>query len=83
MAELAPFPYDYQFRVILIGDPTVGKSALLRQFTDGKFTEMTDPTVGVDFSAKMMQIEGKQIKLQLWDTAGHERFRSITRSYYR
>ena len=81
MAEIAP--YDYQFRLILIGDPTVGKSALLRQFTEDKFAETSEPTVGVDFSAKMMQIDGKQIKLQLWDTAGHERFRSITRSYYR
>ena len=81
MVEITP--YDYQFRVILIGDPTVGKSALLRQFTEGRYTEQTEPTVGVDFSAKMMQIAGKQVKLQLWDTAGHERFRSITKSYYR
>ncbi|GCC29415.1 ras-related protein Rab-39A-like [Chiloscyllium punctatum] len=74
----------YQFRLIVIGDSTVGKSCLLRRFTDGKFNDVSDPTVGVDFFARLVEIEpGKRIKLQLWDTAGQERFRSITRSYYR
>lgn len=70
-------PYDYQFRVILIGDSTVGKSTLLRVFTDSQFTTWSDPTVGVDFFAKTVLIrDGKvRIKLQLWDTAGQEKFR--------
>ncbi|XP_047736925.1 ras-related protein Rab-39B [Hyalella azteca] len=76
--------FDYQFRLILIGDTTVGKSSLLRYFTDGKFFEVSDPTVGVDFFARLVEVaDGTRIKLQLWDTAGQERFRSITRSYYR
>ncbi|KAK7605299.1 hypothetical protein V9T40_007157 [Parthenolecanium corni] len=76
--------FDYQFRLILIGDSTVGKSSLLKSFTDGKFAEVSDPTVGVDFFAKFVEIKGnKRVKLQLWDTAGQERFRSITKSYYR
>uniref|UniRef100_T1JME3 Ras-related protein Rab-39B n=1 Tax=Strigamia maritima TaxID=126957 RepID=T1JME3_STRMM len=76
--------FDYQFRLILIGDSTVGKSSLLKAFTDGKFAEISDPTVGVDFFARLVEIDdGKRVKLQLWDTAGQERFRSITRSYYR
>jgi len=76
--------FDYQFRLILIGDTTVGKSSLLRYFTDGKFSELQDPTVGVDFFARLVQVrDGARIKLQLWDTAGQERFRSITKSYYR
>jgi len=77
-------PFHYQFRLILIGDSTVGKSTLLRVFTDGQFTETCDPTVGVDFFARTIEIKnGIRIKLQLWDTAGQEKFRSITRSYYR
>ena len=70
-------PYDYQFRVILIGDSTVGKSTLLRVFTDSQFTTWSDPTVGVDFFAKTVHIrDGKvRIKLQIWDTAGQEKFR--------
>jgi len=78
-----PF-FEYQFRVILIGDSGVGKSSLLRCFTDGTFFEVSDPTVGVDFFARVLKVaDGTPIKLQLWDTAGHERFRSITKSYYR
>lgn len=76
--------FEYQFRLILIGDSTVGKSSLLKYFTDGKFAEVSDPTVGVDFFARLIEVnDGKRIKLQLWDTAGQERFRSITKSYYR
>ncbi len=74
----------FQFRLILIGDSTVGKSSLLRNFTDGTFAEVSDPTVGVDFFARVVRVnDGTRIKLQLWDTAGQERFRSITKSYYR
>lgn len=73
-----------QFRLILIGDSTVGKSSLLRYFSDGKFAEVSDPTVGVDFFARLVNVRGgARVKLQLWDTAGQERFRSITKSYYR
>jgi len=76
--------YDYQFRLILIGDSTVGKSSLLRFFSDGKFAEVSDPTVGVDFFSRLVTVQsGARVKLQLWDTAGQERFRSITKSYYR
>lgn len=83
MASLPDVPYVYQFRLIIIGDSTVGKSSLLRQFTEGKYLEFSDPTVGVDFHAKVVKVDGNPLKLQLWDTAGQERFRAITRSYYR
>jgi len=77
-------PFCYQFRLILIGDSTVGKSSLLKSFTDSKFCEVSDPTVGVDFFASLIEVnDGTRIKLQCWDTAGQERFRSITKSYYR
>ncbi|KAI1699651.1 ras family domain-containing protein [Ditylenchus destructor] len=76
--------FHYQYRIILIGDSTVGKSSLLRYFTEGKSAEISDPTVGVDFYARMVEIKPNyRIKLQLWDTAGQEKFKSITRSYYR
>ena len=58
----------------------VGKSCLLLQFTDKRFQPVHDLTIGVEFGARMINIEGKQIKLQIWDTAGQEAFRSITRS---
>lgn len=66
----------YQFRLIVIGDSTVGKSCLIRCFTEGRFAQVSDPTVGVDFFSRLVEIEpGKRIKLQIWDTAGQERFR--------
>ncbi|KAG7256900.1 hypothetical protein CRUP_008739 [Coryphaenoides rupestris] len=65
----------YQFRLIVIGDSTVGKSCLIRRFTEGRFAQVSDPTVGVDFFSRLVEIEpGKRIKLQIWDTAGQERF---------
>merc|ERR1712157_220759 len=56
---------------------------LLLQFSDKRFRADHDLTIGVEFGARLITIENKQIKLQIWDTAGQESFRSITRSYYR
>ncbi|KAM8964664.1 ras-related protein Rab-2A [Sarcophilus harrisii] len=75
--------YAYLFKYIIIGDTGVGKSCLLLQFTDKRFQPVHDLTIGVEFGARLVSIDGKQIKLQIWDTAGQESFRSITRSYYR
>mmetsp|Transcript_12611 Transcript_12611/g.18076 ORF Transcript_12611/g.18076 Transcript_12611/m.18076 type:complete len:216 (-) Transcript_12611:241-888(-) len=75
--------YSYLFKYIIIGDTGVGKSCLLLQFTDKRFQPVHDLTIGVEFGARMINIENKPIKLQIWDTAGQESFRSITRSYYR
>ena len=75
--------HHFLFKYIIIGDSGVGKSCLLLQFTDKRFEASHDLTIGVEFGARMITIEEKQIKLQVWDTAGQESFRSITRSYYR
>jgi Ras-related protein Rab-2A len=67
----------------------VGKSCLLLQFTDKRFQPVHDLTIGVEFGARMITLGGEgatpevPVKLQIWDTAGQESFRSITRSYYR
>ncbi|KAH8584694.1 Rab2 GTPase [Cryptosporidium sp. chipmunk genotype I] len=61
----------------------VGKSCLLLQFTDRRFRVDHDLTIGVEFGARIVNLDSKKIKLQIWDTAGQESFRSITRSYYR
>ena len=75
--------YSYLFKYIIIGDTGVGKSCLLLQFTDKRFRNDHDITIGVEFGSRMIQLDNKEIKLQIWDTAGQESFRSITRSYYR
>ena len=61
----------------------VGKSSIVLQFLDNKFKDYHDATIGVEFGSKIAQVGQKTIKLQIWDTAGQENFRSITRSYYR
>ncbi|KAL4483919.1 hypothetical protein ABPG72_013925 [Tetrahymena utriculariae] len=75
--------YAYLFKYIIIGDTGVGKSCILSQFIDKRFKEKHDVTIGVEFGARMISFDNKNIKLQIWDTAGQESFRSITRSYYR
>ncbi|CAD8159541.1 unnamed protein product [Paramecium pentaurelia] len=75
--------YHYLFKFIIIGDTSVGKSCILYQFLEQKFRVTHEMTVGVEFGAKILDLENKQIKLQIWDTAGQETFKSITRQYYR
>ena len=61
----------------------VGKSCILLQFTDNKFRNQHELTIGVEFGAKTIEINGKLIKIQIWDTAGQEAFQAITRTYYK
>jgi len=75
--------YDYLFKILLIGDSSVGKSSILLRFADGIYTDTYISTIGVDFKIKTINNNGKTCKLQIWDTAGQERFRTITTSYYR
>eukprot|EP00913_Durusdinium_trenchii_P018725 g17595.t2 len=73
----------HQRSVMSVGDAGVGKSCLLLQFTDKRFRAEHDMTIGVEFGHRFVDIEAERIKLQIWDTAGQEAFRSITRAYYR
>ncbi|XP_009404831.2 ras-related protein RIC1-like [Musa acuminata AAA Group] len=75
--------YDYLFKLLLIGDSSVGKSCLLIRFADDSYVDSYISTIGVDFKIRTVELDGKTIKLQIWDTAGQERFRTITSSYYR
>ena len=75
--------YDYLFKIIIIGDSSVGKSSVLARFVEDRFSAQYISTIGVDFRIKTVQVDNKIIKLQMWDTAGQERFRTITSSYYR
>jgi len=73
--------YDYSFKLTMVGDSSVGKTSIIKQYIYDIFTDR-EPTIGIDFGAKMIKICDKNIKLFIWDTAGQEAFRSITRSYY-
>jgi len=82
---MSAISWHYVFKFIITGDAAVGKSSLLVRLTDQRFLANPDPTLGVEFGTKLITIpdENKIVKLQCWDTAGTESFRSITRSYYR
>jgi small GTP-binding protein len=71
------------FRYIIIGDTEVGKSSILLQFTEQQFNSEHDMTIGVEMGSKTVKVGGKNVKLEIWDTAGQESYLAITRSYYR
>jgi len=75
--------HHYLFKFITLGSSSVGKSSLLLRFTEKKYKAEHDPTIGVEFGSRDIKINGKALKLQIWDTSGMESFISITRSYYR
>ena len=75
--------YDYSFKIATIGCTHVGKTAIVNRFCDDKFKSVWEATIGVDFSSAFLKVQGKQIKFQIWDTAGQEKFASIITNYYK
>ena len=73
----------HRFKIVLVGDVSVGKTSLILQITDNKFKEEYVPSVGVDFFSKTIRYKDKQLKLQIWDSAGQEKYRSLIPSYIR
>lgn len=74
----------FSFTVMLLGDSCTGKTCLLIRYKDGTFLNNNFiSTVGIDYRSKLLEIDKYRVKLQIYDTAGQERFRSITSSYYR
>eukprot|EP01147_Barroeca_monosierra_P006270 gene6270-7446_t len=74
---------DLELKILIIGDSNCGKSCLLMRFTDDTFDEHMGPTIGVDFKNKDLVLNGQKIRLTVWDTAGQDRFKTLTASYYR
>jgi Ras-related protein Rab-2A len=74
---------DYLFRYIIVGDVSVGKSCIMLRFSSNQFREEHELTIGVEFAIKFYEIKNKNIKIQIWDTAGEEAFQSITKNYYK
>lgn len=70
-------------KAIVVGDGGVGKSCLQLRFTQASFRHTHEVTIGVEFGARSVVIDGRPVKMYIWDTAGQENFRAITRSYYR
>ena len=83
MASSSAINFNYLFKYIIIGDAAVGKSNILLRYAHGQFKDEYQLTIGVEFGAKNIEIKNKIYRIQIWDTAGQENFRSITRAYYK
>ena len=72
------------YKILLLGDSTVGKTCFLLRYVDDSFLDLHMATIGLDYRLKTLILEEQKIvKVQLWDTAGQDKFRAITRNYYK
>ena len=75
---------DLVYKILLLGDSEVGKSCFLMRYSDDVFVDNYITTIGLDYKLKYIQLEsGETIKVQLWDTAGQDRYRTIAKNYYK
>ena len=83
MALAGDKDHDHQFKLLIVGNSSVGKSAILLRFADDKYDESYVSTIGIDFKVRSIDLDGTRVKMQIWDTAGQEKFRTIGTAYYR
>lgn len=76
-------PFDIQVKVVLLGNPAVGKSSILKRFVLGNCSQDTENTVGAKFMGKLLTVGDSTVKLNIWDTAGQERYQSFSKLYCR
>ena len=73
--------YDYTFKILLLGDASVGKTSFTKRYCYNVFNPSERLTIGVDFHVKTIEMNNKKIKLQIWDVGGEERFRFLLPTY--
>ncbi len=78
-----PKSYDFFIKTILVGDPGVGKTSVINRIIDDEFQDIYSATIGLDLKSKQIKKDNRVIKLDLWDTAGQEKFRSISSIHYK
>ena len=72
------------YKILILGDSSVGKTCFLTRYAENTFQEAYFSTIGIDYKLKNVEMEnGKTVKLQIWDTAGQDRFRALAKSYYK
>jgi small GTP-binding protein len=72
-----------KYNLLLLGDSNVGKTSIFMKYTQNEFKGNYNSSIGIDFQIKNINYKDKNYSLQIYDTAGQERFRGITKSYYR
>eukprot|EP00826_Nyctotherus_ovalis_P066130 TRINITY_DN9753_c0_g1_i1.p1 TRINITY_DN9753_c0_g1~~TRINITY_DN9753_c0_g1_i1.p1 ORF type:complete len:206 (+),score=73.16 TRINITY_DN9753_c0_g1_i1:146-763(+) len=80
--ETSPRAQQNCVRIILLGNSQAGKTSLILRYTDSNFSSTIASTIGVDFRIKIIKVKGKDVRLEIWDTGGQERYRTIAKSYY-
>jgi len=73
----------YQFKLVLLGDTSVGKSSIVIRFVKGQFSEYQESTIGAAFLTQTVPVQDCTVKFEIWDTAGQERYHSLAPMYYR
>ena len=77
-------PTVHRIKLVTVGDTGVGKSSVVLRFTDNEFKDCFNSTICIDFKVKMIEMDNKTVcRVQIWDTAGQEKYRNITNAYYR
>lgn len=74
---------DYIVKAIMIGDTGVGKTTLMRKMTEKQFFYNNTPTIGVDFFTVTTKVNNSNVKINIWDTAGHERYKTLVKTYFK
>lgn len=85
LSEEEGFPStpDRLFKIVFVGNSSVGKTSFLGRFCDGRFSPGSAATVGIDYRVKTVRVDDSRVAVQLWDTAGQERYRCITQQFFR
>ena len=74
--------YDFNYKIIIIGDSGVGKTCLMNRAIDGEFTEKIQPTLGFEYRHFFLKYKEKVLKLEIWDTCGQEAYRSLIKGFF-
>ena len=77
-----PTLFDVKYKIMVLGESRVDKTQLINRYTKGQFGGVYSSTFGVDFQDKIIDIDNKKVRLQIWDSAGQERFGNITKTYF-
>jgi small GTP-binding protein len=75
--------FEHLFKLVVIGDSCVGKSKLIWRYINDEFHTSSHTTIGVELATKVLELDGRRVKVQVWDTAGQEKYRALTSNYYR
>ena len=74
--------FEYTIKLLLVGDSSVGKTNFIYRFIENKFSQNYMATTGIDLKTSNIELKGKKIRVQLWDTAGQEKYRAITKNLF-